>query len=157
MKAFFAEFKEFAVRGSVVDLAIGLIIGSAFGTVVTSFVNDILMPPLGLLLGSTDFRGLFINLGSGDFDTLAQAREAGAPTINYGMFINAVVSFILTLIAVYFVVRLTNHLRRESDEEPAPTPGTRPCPHCLQEISQKADKCSFCTADISPALDNANV
>ena len=151
MKTFFAEFKEFAVKGSVVELAVGVIIGAAFNSVVTSFVNDILMPPIGLALGGADFTELFVTLGDGAFETLAEARAAGAATLNYGLFINAVISFVLTALAVYFMVKLINRLRRERSSEPAPTPTTRPCPHCTSEVSKKATRCPYCTADIAPA------
>jgi len=153
MKSFFAEFKEFAIRGSVVDLAVGVIIGAAFNSVVTSFVEDILMPPIGFLLGPSDFRDLFVNLGSGRFDTLAEAQAAGAPVIAYGMFINAVISFFLTALAVYMLVRLMNRLRREKEQEAPATPTTRACPHCMQEVSRKASRCPFCTAEIEPVAE----
>jgi len=150
MQSFVAAFKEFALRGNVIDLAVGVIIGVAFNSIVTSFVNDILMPPIGMALGRVDFRELFINLGPGRYDTLADAQAAGAATINYGLFINAVISFAITALAVLVLVRVINRLRRGQEAEPQETSTTRPCPHCMQAISRKADKCAFCTADIAP-------
>lgn len=157
MKSFFAEFKEFALRGNVIDLAVGIIIGAAFNSIVTSFVNDVLMPPIGMALGRVDFRELFVTLGSGRYDTLAEAEAAGAATINYGLFINALISFLLTALAVFLLVRAMNRLRRSDDAEPESTPTTRPCPHCFKEISRKANKCPFCTADIMPDDNRSNL
>jgi large conductance mechanosensitive channel len=125
------EFKEFAMRGSVVDLAVGVIIGAAFGKIVTSLVGDILMPPLGLLLGRADFANLFINLSGGAYATLDEAKKAGAATINYGLFINTVVGFILVAFAIFLVVRAINRMRRE---EPAPPPAPTAEEKLLGEI-----------------------
>jgi len=150
MISFFKEFKEFAVKGSMVELAVGVVIGAAFNGLVSSFVEDILMPPLGLLLGRVDFRDLFVNLGSGKFETLAEAEIAGVPTINYGLFINAFVGFFITAFAVYLLVRLINRLREDEAKDPSATPATRPCPYCIREVSKKASKCPFCTANIAP-------
>lgn len=122
------EFREFAVQGNVVDMAVGIIIGGAFGTIVSSLVNDIIMPPVGLLLGGVDFAELFIALGGGEFATLAAAQEAGVATINYGLFINNVISFIIVALAVFLMIRTINKIKREEAEaepapaEPAPTP-----------------------------------
>lgn len=122
------EFREFAVQGNVVDMAVGIIIGGAFGTIVSSLVNDIIMPPVGLLLGGVDFAELFFVLGEGEFATLAAAQEAGAATINYGLFINNVISFIIVALAVFMMIRAINKIKREeaevepAPEEPAPTP-----------------------------------
>ncbi len=116
------EFRDFAMRGSVVDLAVGIIVGAAFGKIVTSLVNDVVMPPIGLLLGQVDFSGLFIDLGGGDYSSLAEAREAGAPTINYGAFVNTVVDFVIVAFAIFVLVRLLNQLKREA---PAPATPTR--------------------------------
>ncbi|MCW5976811.1 MAG: large conductance mechanosensitive channel protein MscL [Bryobacteraceae bacterium] len=118
----FKEFKEFAMRGSVLDLAIGIIIGAAFGKIVTSFVNDILMPPLGLLLGNMDFSQLYINLSDGTYESLAQAREAGAATINYGIFINSIIDFIIVAFAIFLVVKQINRMKRKEEAAPPPPP-----------------------------------
>ncbi len=139
------EFKEFALKGNVLDLAIGVIIGAAFGTVVKSFTEDILMPPLALLTGHPDFSNKFIVLSGGHFDTLAQAKAAGAATLNYGLFINAVINFLLVAFAVFMVVKWFNKLRREP--EPA-APNTRECPECLSPIPLGAKRCKFCTAGV---------
>ncbi len=141
------EFREFAVRGNVVDLAIGIVIGAAFGKIVTSFVNDILMPPLGLALGQVDFSNLFINLSGGSYRSVAEAKAAGAATINYGVFINTVIDFFIVAFAIFLVVRGINRLRRE----PAPpTPTTRSCPYCLTTIPLQATRCPACTSQIEP-------
>lgn len=142
------EFKEFALRGNVLDLAIGVIIGAAFGNIVSSFVNDILMPPIGLLLGNADFSNLFINLSGGRYESLAAAEEAGAVTINYGMFINNIVDFLIIAFALFLVVRQINKLQRE--EEPA-EPTTKECPYCLSTIPVGATRCPQCTAELEAA------
>ena len=139
------EFREFAMRGNVVDLAIGLIIGAAFGKIVTSLVNDIIMPPLGLILGQVDFASLFINLGSKSYGSLAEAKAAGAPTINYGLFINTILDFIIVAFAVFLVVRGINRMRRAP---PPPTPTTRPCPYCLTVVPLQATRCPACTSEL---------
>jgi large conductance mechanosensitive channel len=140
------EFKEFALKGSVLDLAIGVIIGGAFGTVVKSLVDDILMPPLGRLIGNIDFSNLFVNLGAGQFDSLAAAKEAGAATINYGMFINNVISFLIIAFAVFMLVKWFNKLRRQP--EVAKAPDVKECPHCISAISVRATRCPNCTSEI---------
>ncbi|OPX85127.1 MAG: Large-conductance mechanosensitive channel [Pelotomaculum sp. PtaB.Bin104] len=144
----FKEFKEFAMRGSVIDLAIGIIIGTAFGKIVTSFVNDLIMPPIGLLLGKVDFSNLFINLSGKDYQTLAEAKAAGAATINYGMFINTVLDFLIVAFVIFFIVRQMNRLKRQKEAAPATT---KECPYCFTEIPLKAAKCPNCTADIKVA------
>jgi len=116
------EFKEFAVKGNVLDMAVGIIIGAAFGSIVTSFVNDVMMPPLGLLLGGVDFSNLFITLGGGSYDSLAAAQEAGAATLNYGVFINSVISFLIVAFAVFMVVKSVNAMKRKEEEAPAEPP-----------------------------------
>jgi large conductance mechanosensitive channel len=143
------EFKEFIMRGSVVDMAIGIIIGAAFTSVVQSLVNDILMPPIGRLLGGVDFSGLFINLGPGDYETLAQAQEAGAATINYGLFINAVLSFLIVALVVFLMVKAFNRMRKAEEAPSEPT--TRECPECLSEIPIQARRCAFCTTVLEVA------
>jgi large conductance mechanosensitive channel len=145
------EFKEFAMRGNVVDLAVGVVIGGAFGLIVTSLVNDILMPILGLLLGNADFSNLFIVLQDGTtpgpYDTLGLAQEAGAVTVNYGLFINSIVSFIIVAFAIFLVVRVINRLRREEEAPPA-EPTTKDCPHCFTEIPIQAKRCPNCTSEL---------
>jgi large conductance mechanosensitive channel len=141
------EFKEFALRGNVVDLAIGIVIGGAFGKIVSSFVGDILMPPIGLLLGNVDFSNLFVNLSGGRYESLAAAQEAGAATINYGLFISTVIDFVIVAFAMFLLVRQINRLQREEDEEPA-EPTTKECPHCLSEIPIGATRCPHCTSEL---------
>jgi large conductance mechanosensitive channel len=143
------EFKEFAMKGNVLDMAIGIIIGAAFGTIVTSLVNDILMPPIGLLLGKVDFSNLFITLKGGQFLTLAQAKAAGATTINYGTFINTVINFLIVAFAVFLVVRQVNRLRRQPAPVPAAAPTTKECPYCFSTIAIKATRCPHCTSDLA--------
>jgi large conductance mechanosensitive channel len=145
------EFKEFALRGNVIDLAIGLIIGSAFGKIVTSLVNDILMPPIGLLLGKVDFSNLYLVL-AGDVppgSSLEQARALNAVTLNYGLFINTVIDFVIVAFAVFLVVRQVNRLRRQPQAAPA-APATKECPYCFTNIPIKARRCPNCTSDLSP-------
>jgi large conductance mechanosensitive channel len=149
----FKEFKEFAMKGNVIDMAVGIITGGAFGTIVNSLVSDVIMPPIGLLLGGVDFSELFIILKHGEggevVSTLAEAQEAGAVTINYGLFINSIISFLIITFAVFMMVRLINRLRREEEEEPAGEPTTIDCPYCFTEISIKATKCPNCTSQLN--------
>ncbi len=140
------EFKEFAMRGNVVDLAIGVIIGTAFGKIITSLVNDILMPPIGLLLGNVDFSNLFINLSGGKYATLAQAHEAGSVTINIGVFLNAIIDFLIVALVIFLLIRQLNKLEKK-DEKPAEVT-TKTCPYCLTEIPVKATRCPACTSDL---------
>lgn len=146
------EFKEFAMRGNVVDMAVGIIIGVAFGTIVKSLVADIIMPPIGLLLGNVDFSNLFIVLKqgatAGPFATIAEAQKAGAVTINYGMFANTVISFLIVAFAVFLLIRALNKLQRE-EEAPPEEPTTKDCPHCLSTIPIKATRCGHCTSELS--------
>jgi large conductance mechanosensitive channel len=142
------EFREFALRGNVVDLAIGVIIGAAFGKIVSSFVNDILMPPLGLLLGSVDFSNLFLNLSSQHYATLAEAKQAGAPTLNYGVFINTLIDFLIVAFAIFLLIQQINRLTRRSKK--APTPTTKPCPYCLTTVPLAAIRCPACTSQLEP-------
>jgi len=128
------EFKEFAMRGSVVDLAVGIVIGAAFGKIVSSFVADVLMPPIGLLLGNVDFSDLFIVLGAGDFPSLAAAQEAGAPTLNYGVFINTLIDFVIIAFAIFLVVKVMNRLKRQEEEAPPPPPEPTKEEQLLTEI-----------------------
>jgi large conductance mechanosensitive channel len=144
------EFRDFALRGNVVDMAIGIIIGGAFGTIVQSLVNDVLMPPIGLLLGNVDFKGLFIVLKAGSppppYATTGLAQEAGAVTLNYGLFINSVVSFLLVALAVFALVRMMNRLHAKEAAPPAPT--TKDCPYCKTPIPLAATRCPHCTSDL---------
>lgn len=144
------EFREFAVKGNVVDLAVGIIIGAAFTTIVTSLVNDIIMPPIGYALGDVDFSDLFIVLGGGDFDSLAAAKEAGAATINYGVFINAVINFLIVAFAVFMLVRAINRMKREEKVAPA-DPTEKNCPFCTTSIPIKATRCPNCTSELESA------
>lgn len=145
------EFKEFALRGSVVDLAIGVIIGGAFGTIVSSLVNDIIMPPIGMLLGGVDFADLFLLLKEGDtpapYATLADAQSVGAVTINYGLFINAVIGFLIIAWVVFLVVKAINRMQRE-EEQPEEAPTTKDCPYCLSSIPLGASRCPQCTSEL---------
>ena len=143
----FKEFKEFAVKGNVMDMAVGIIIGAAFGKIVASLVDDVILPPLGLLLHHVDFSNLFITLGGGDFATVAAAKAAGAPTLNYGLFLNAVLNFLIVGFAVFIVVRQLN--RWKPAPIPAAGPVTRECPYCLSQIPLKATKCAQCTSLVS--------
>lgn len=140
------EFKKFAMRGNVIDLAIGVVIGGAFGKIVTSLVNDILMPPIGLLLGKVDFSNLYINLSGGDYASLAQAQEAGAVTINYGAFINTVINFIIITFIIFLLVRQVNKL--EKPVEKPGQPSTKDCPYCFSAIPLKATRCPACTSEL---------
>ena len=143
-----AEFKKFIMRGNVMDLAIGVIIGGAFGKIVSSLVDDVIMPPLGLLLGRVSFNNLFINLGPTKYETLADAQAAGAPTLNYGLFINNVIYFLILAIIIFLMVRGINRL---TVKEKAPAEvSTRACPRCMSIISKKADRCPHCTSEIEP-------
>jgi len=142
------EFRDFAMRGNVVDLAIGVIIGAAFGKIVSSMVNDIIMPPLGLLLGQVDFSNLFINLSGQAYASLAEAQAAGAPTINYGLFINNVVDFLIVAFTIFIVVRQINRLTRKP--EPAAAQTTKACPYCVTAIPLKATRCPACTSQLTP-------
>jgi large conductance mechanosensitive channel len=146
------EFKKFIMRGNVMDMAVGIIIGVAFGKIVTSLVNDILMPPLGLLIGHVDFSNLFISLSSAHYDTLAAAKKAGAPTLNYGTFINTIIQFLIVAFAVFLLVKGVNKLAttmHEPTTEPEPT--TKECPFCASTIPLKAKRCPQCTSDLALA------
>jgi large conductance mechanosensitive channel len=141
----FDEFKKFAMRGNVVDMAVGIVIGVAFGKIVSSFVKDVLMPPIGKLMGGVDFSNLFINLGTGTYETLAAAQEAGAATINYGVFINTVLDFLIVAFAIFMVIKVMNKLKTE---EPPKAPDTKSCPQCLSDIPIAAKRCKFCTSEV---------
>ncbi len=143
------EFKEFAMRGNVVDMAVGIIIGAAFGTIVKSLVADVLMPPIGLLMGGVDFTNLFITVKegatAGPFATLADAQTAGAVTINYGVFINTIISFLIVAFAIFMVIKGLNNMKKQEEEAPA-EPTTKECSHCFTEIPIKATRCPNCTS-----------
>jgi large conductance mechanosensitive channel len=141
------EFKEFAMRGNVLDMAIGIIIGAAFGKIVSSFVSDILMPPIGLVLGRVNFADLFINLSDKPVATLAEAKAAGAATINYGVFLNTVIDFVIVAFVIFLLIRQINRLKRETP----PVPTTRECPQCAMMIPIRAKRCPQCTSDLKAA------
>ena len=139
------EFKEFVIKGNVIDLAVGIIIGIAFGAIVTSLVNDIIMPPIGLLLGKINFSDLFINLSGTAYPSLKAAKDAGAATINYGVFLNAVINFIIVAFVVFLLVKQVNRVKKE----PAPAePNTKECKYCLSNIPVKATRCPHCTSQL---------
>ena len=139
------EFKEFAMRGNVMDLAIGVIIGGAFGKITTSLVNDIIMPPIGLLLGKVDFSNLFLNLSGGTYASLADAQKAGAATLNYGLFINNVINFLIIALVIFLIVKQINRLQKP---QPSTAPSTKECPFCLSTIPIKATRCPHCTSQL---------
>jgi len=145
------EFREFAMRGNVVDMAVGIIIGAAFGSIVTSLVNDVVMPPIGLLLGNVDFSNLFLTLLEGEiagpYSSLADAQSAGAVTINYGIFINTIISFLFIAFAVFLLIRAINRLQKE-EKTPSVEPITKQCPFCMSEINIGASRCPHCTSQI---------
>jgi len=146
------EFKEFAMRGNVVDMAVGIIIGGAFGTIVKSLVSDVIMPPIGLLLGGVDFANMFIVLQegatSGPYAALVDAKDAGAVVISYGVFINAIISFLIVAFAVFLLIRSINKMKREEQEAPPAEPTTKDCPKCFTAIPIKATRCPNCTSDV---------
>jgi large conductance mechanosensitive channel len=146
------EFKKFAMRGNVVDMAVGIIIGGAFGTIVKSLVADVIMPPVGLLLGGVDFTDLFLTLKegatAGPYATLAMAQEAGAVTISYGIFINSVISFLIVAFAVFLLIRGINNMQAE-EEAPEEEPTEKDCPYCLSSIAIKATRCPNCTSEVA--------
>ncbi|HYK91239.1 MAG TPA: large conductance mechanosensitive channel protein MscL [Acidobacteriota bacterium] len=141
------EFKEFAMKGNVLDMAVGIIVGAAFGKIVTSFVNDVLMPPIGKLMGRVDFSNLYINLSSGSYKSLAEAKAAGAATINYGVFLNTVLDFLIVAFAIFLLIRQVNRLRMPKPVPPA-APTTKECSFCLSVIPLKAVRCPQCTSDL---------
>jgi large conductance mechanosensitive channel len=137
------EFKEFALKGNVIDLAIGVIIGAAFGKIVTSAVDDIFMPVLGVIVGKHDFSDYFVTLSGGHYDTLAQAKAAGAATMNYGLFLNTLIQFLIVALAIFLMIRQVNRMTRKPAE--AVTPTMKDCPQCLSAIPREAHRCKFCT------------
>jgi large conductance mechanosensitive channel len=141
------DFKAFIMRGNVVDLAVGVIIGAAFGAVVTSLVKDIIMPPIGMLLGGVDFSNLFVSLNGQVFKSLADAQAAGAPTLNYGLFINTLINFLIIAAVIFILVRA---LSRLMPPPPPPASTTRDCPYCLSSIPKAATKCAHCASEVKP-------
>jgi len=142
------EFKEFAMRGNVIDMAVGVIIGAAFGKIVTSFTNDVLMPPIGLMLGKVDFSNLYLNLSGTPYPSLAEAKKAGAATINYGVFFNTVLDFLIVAFVLFLLIRQINRLLAPAPPPPG-EPTQKECPHCLSTIPIKATRCAHCTSQLS--------
>ena len=142
----FNEFKQFIMRGNVVDLAIGVVIGAAFGKIVTSFVEDILMPPIGLALGKVDFSNLFINLSGKDYPSVAVAKAAGAATLNYGIFLNNILNFVIVAFAIFLLIKQINRMYESAPA--APVPAMKDCPYCLSAVPLQATKCGHCTAEL---------
>lgn len=142
------EFKAFAMRGNVVDMAIGVIIGGAFGKIVTSFTSDVLMPPIGLLLGRVDFSNLFLNLSGTPYPSLAEAKKAGAATVNYGIFLNTVLDFLIVAFVLFLMIRQLNALLAPKPAAPG-EPTTKDCPYCLSQIPIKATRCAHCTSQLT--------
>ena len=139
------EFREFVMRGNVVDLAVAVIIGAAFGKIITSFVEDVLMPPIGLALGNVDFSNLFINLSGKDYPSVAAAKAAGAATLNYGMFFNHIINFLIIAFAIFLLIKQINRMQKP---KPAAAPTTKECPYCLSAVHIKAIRCSHCTSEL---------
>jgi len=142
------EFKEFALRGNVIDLAVGVIIGGTFGKIITSLVNDIIMPPIGMLLGKVDFANLFIDLSGKGYATLADAKTAGAATLNYGLFLNTILDFLIVSFVVFQVIRQMNRLKKPAPVVIPPAPSTKTCPRCISEIPLNATRCPHCTSEL---------
>ncbi len=143
---FVSEFKEFAMKGNVIDLAVGFVLGAAFGKIVTSLVNDIIMPPIGMLLGGVNFTDLFISLDGMSYASLEIAKAAGAPVIAYGAFINVIIEFLIIALALFFVIKAINRLKRQ---EPPAAPNTKDCPYCKESIPKEAVRCPHCTSDLA--------
>ncbi|MGH7805806.1 MAG: large conductance mechanosensitive channel protein MscL [Candidatus Binatia bacterium] len=142
------EFRDFAMRGNVLDMAVGIIIGTAFGKIVNSLVTDIIMPPIGVILGEVDFSQLYLSLGSAAFPTLAEAQKAGAPTLNYGLFLNNILNFVIVAFAMFMLIR---QMHRFLPKPPPPPASTKDCPRCAMPIPIRATKCGHCTADLGAA------
>jgi len=143
---FIGEFKEFAVKGSVIDMAVGIIIGAAFGSIVNSLVKDVIMPPIGMLMGGINFADMFVALDGKAYATLSEAQAAAAPTINYGLFINSIISFIIVALAIFMLIKQINAMKKQ----PVPAdPNTKECPYCKESIPIAAVKCSHCTSDLN--------
>lgn len=146
----FDEFKKFAMKGNVIDMAVGIVIGSAFGKIVNSLVSDVMMPPIGLALGEVDFSNLYFNLSGTTYQSLQAAQAAGAPTINYGLFVNAIINFLIVAFVLFLFVRQVNRFRAtdDPDEEPA-KPNCKECPYCLSSIPEQATRCPDCTSELT--------
>jgi large conductance mechanosensitive channel len=144
----FKEFKEFAMRGNVLDMAVGIIIGAAFGKIVSSMVDDVLMPPIGKLMGGVDFSNLFITLSDQHYDSLAAAKAAGAATLNYGIFLNSIINFLIVAFAIFILVKQVNRLQKPAPAPAPAAPTTKDCPHCLSAIPIKATRCAHCTSQL---------
>ncbi len=142
----YSEFKAFVMRGNVVDLAVGVVIGGAFGKIVASLVEDVLMPPIGLALGNVDFSNLFINLSGKEYPSVAAAKAAGAATLNYGIFFNNILNFLIIAFAIFLLIKQINRMQRPA---PAAAPSTKDCPHCLSAIPVNATKCAHCTSNLN--------
>jgi len=140
------DFKAFALKGNVVDMAVGIIIGGAFGKIISSLVTDVLMPPIGLLMGNVDFSGLFLNLSRTRYATLVEAKAASAPTINYGLFINHIIDFVIVALCMFAVVRLLSRVV----PKPEPAPAAKDCPFCLSSVPARATRCGHCTSQLAP-------
>lgn len=156
MKGFIHEFKEFAVRGNVIDLAVGVIIGGAFGKIVTSIVNDIIMPPIGVLLGGVNFKDIIIKLkpdmrmpDGSEINTLADANAVGAPVLAIGQFVNSIIDFVIVALCIFLLVKGINWMKKKEHEKPAPEKSMKECPYCLSEIPAAASRCSQCTSVLS--------
>jgi len=154
MKAMWEEFKKFVMRGNVIDMAVGVIVGGAFGAIAKSLVTDVIMPPIGLLLGGVDFGNLFIVLKQGSlpgpYPTLVDAQAAGAVTINYGLFFNTVINFLIIAFVIFMLIKGINALKKKEEPTPPPPPSTKKCPFCLSEIPLEATRCAFCTSELPP-------
>lgn len=140
----FKEFREFALKGNVLDMAVGIIIGAAFGKIVSSLVEDVIMPPIGLLLGKVDFANLFVSLNGQPFASVAEAKKAGAPTLNYGVFLNNIFSFLIVAFAIFLLVKTINRRRRQEEK----APDTKDCPFCCSKIALAATRCPQCTSEL---------
>ena len=147
----FKEFKTFIMRGNVLDLAVAVIIGGAFGKIITSLVNDILMPPVGLIMGKVDFSSLYLNLSQATYASLAEAQKAGAPVIKYGLFINTAIDFLIVSFVIFLVVHLANRFQSQQAAAALEAPTTKECPFCLSTIPLKATRCSHCTSEMKTA------
>jgi large conductance mechanosensitive channel len=145
------EFREFAIKGNVMDMAIGVIIGGAFGKIISSLLADVLMPPVGLLMGKVDFSSLFVSLNGQMYPSLAAAKAAGAPTLNYGVFLNTLLDFVIVAFVIFMVIKQINRLKRQEPAAPAAAPSTKECPFCFSGIPVQAIRCAHCTSELSQA------
>ncbi len=145
---FISEFKEFAAKGNVIDLAVGFILGAAFGKIVTALVNDVIMPPIGMLTGGVNFTDLFVSLNGKAYASLAEAQAAGAPIIAYGSFINTIIEFLIIALVLFFMIKSINRLKRQ---QPPAEPNTKDCPYCKESIPKAAVRCPHCTSDLAKA------